>query len=52
LERGSETENDIPPWYIHWLLISESLGGWTDYMTWLEKQLDDQVSLRFKRNSA
>lgn len=43
VESANETGNDISTWYIHWFLIAESMGGWADYMAWLEKQLDEQV---------
>lgn len=35
----------IGPWNIYRLLIAESLGGWLDYMTWLEDSLKEQVRL-------
>jgi len=43
VERESAAGSEISPWYIHWLLTSESLGGWGDYMAWIEKELNDQA---------
>jgi hypothetical protein len=41
----SSDDRAIGPWNIYRLLVSDSLSGWLDYMTWLEEALKEQVSL-------
>jgi hypothetical protein len=45
IELSISDDRAIGPWNIHRLLVADSLGGWMDYMTWLEEGLKKQVSL-------
>ncbi|KAL1970711.1 hypothetical protein VTN77DRAFT_4355 [Rasamsonia byssochlamydoides] len=42
LKRSFADKTEISPWYIHWLLITDSSRGWGDYMAWLEERLREQ----------
>ncbi|EON60848.1 CMGC/CDK protein kinase [Coniosporium apollinis CBS 100218] len=42
LEMGISNECAVAQCNVHRLLVADSLGGWTEYMAWLEERLSDQ----------
>lgn len=43
VESAREAEEPISPWYVHWVLMTDSLRDWKDYMAWVENKLKEQV---------
>lgn len=47
LQPSNREQQAISAWNAHRILIADSLKNWTDYMSYLEKQLKEQVSSHF-----
>ncbi|KAJ9273480.1 hypothetical protein DTO212C5_554 [Paecilomyces variotii] len=43
VESAREAEEPISPWYVHWVLMTDSLRDWKDYMAWVENKLKEQT---------
>lgn len=47
LEESSMNKQEMCPWNVHRLIISDSLLGWPDYIASLEARLREQVYFAF-----
>lgn len=44
LELALSDEGSVAPCIIHSLIVADSIRGWMDYISWLEKYVKDKVS--------